>query len=488
MKSSLLSSEFQPTKGNILVVDDNPANLRLLIDILGQQGYQVRPVPNGKIALAAATGLPPDLILLDIMMPDMDGYQVCQMLKSEPKTADIPIIFISAINEVIDKVKAFQVGAVDYITKPFQIEEVLVRVHTHLQIRLLQKNLAREKKILTQTIEQLQLTQEQLIHREKMAALGQLIAGIAHEINTPMGAIRSSVENLTDFFTNKLTRLPQLLQALSPQETEYVKYILEIYQRRNTTYSTREKRQLRRNINDQLQEAGITGADTLADTLVDLGFEGGNSIINILPLLKNDSGKKVLNMAYELATLQSSSETILTATERASKVVFALRSYARYESGGQLVRSNIAEGIETILTLYHNQLKQGVEVIRNYEDIPPIDCYPDELNQVWTNLISNALAAMENKGILTIKSKKVASEIVVSIEDNGSGIPVDVQPKIFDPFFTTKASGEGSGLGLDIVKKIVDKHGGKIAVTSVPNNTIFTVTLPIERASEANNA
>ncbi|MCC3466034.1 MAG: response regulator, partial [Microcoleus sp. PH2017_06_SFM_O_A] len=114
-------------RANILVVDDTPQNLRLLAEILSNQGYQVRPVPNGKLALSAAQKMPPDIVLLDIMMPDMDGYEVCQRLKDSEVTKDIPVIFISAINDVMDKVKAFAVGGVDFITKPFQVEEVLAR-------------------------------------------------------------------------------------------------------------------------------------------------------------------------------------------------------------------------------------------------------------------------------------------------------------------------------------------------------------------------
>src|SRR5689334_13948607 len=127
------------SKVNILVVDDTLENLRLLVDILEEQGYEVRPAPNGKLALSGAQGLPPDLILLDIMMPDMDGYQVCSKLKADERTKNIPVIFISAVNEIIDKVKAFEVGGVDYITKPFQVEEVLARVETHLALQGLQK-------------------------------------------------------------------------------------------------------------------------------------------------------------------------------------------------------------------------------------------------------------------------------------------------------------------------------------------------------------
>ncbi|OQX24530.1 MAG: hypothetical protein BWK80_20320 [Desulfobacteraceae bacterium IS3] len=133
------------TKTNILVVDDIPANLRLLAEILANREYMVRPVPDGARALAAAKGAPPDLILLDIMMPNMSGYEVCEQLKSDERTRDIPVIFISAQNEIMDKVKAFSLGAVDYITKPFQAEEVLARVETHLTLRNLQKRLEEEK-------------------------------------------------------------------------------------------------------------------------------------------------------------------------------------------------------------------------------------------------------------------------------------------------------------------------------------------------------
>jgi sigma-B regulation protein RsbU (phosphoserine phosphatase) len=128
-------------KGNILIVDDTPANLRLLSKMLAEQGYQVRPVPDGPLALAAARAEPPELILLDIRMPEMNGYEVCEHLKADAQTRDIPIIFISALDETGDKVKAFTVGGVDYVTKPFQFAEVLARVETHLALRRLQKQL-----------------------------------------------------------------------------------------------------------------------------------------------------------------------------------------------------------------------------------------------------------------------------------------------------------------------------------------------------------
>jgi signal transduction histidine kinase len=464
-------------KGNILVVDDTPANLHLLIDILSKQGYEVRPAPNGKFALSAAKGMPPDLILLDIMMPGMNGYEVCEQLKTDERTKDIPVIFVSAINEVLDKVKAFAIGGVDYITKPFQVEEVLARVAAHLAIRNLQRSLSKKNEELTTTLHQLRSTQAQLIQSEKMAALGQLIAGIAHEINTPLGAISSSINNIAGFFAENLQTLPEFFQGLSAENQQDFFALMEKSSQQTTSFSSKEKRQIRKALQQQLEEMGIENADNLASTLVTLGIY--DDIQPFLRLLQDPDRDKLLKTAYDLASFQKSTKTIMTATDRAAKIVFALKSYARYDNFEEKVQANIVEGIETVLTLYQNQLKQGVEVIRNYQELPPIWCYSDELNQVWTNLIHNAVQAMSNRGTLKIDVTQQERFIKVQITDSGCGIPEEIMPRIFEPFFTTKPPGEGSGLGLDIVKKIVEKHQGKIAVSSLTGQTTFTVFLPI---------
>ena len=465
------------SKGNILVVDDTPANLRLLVDILTENGYKVRPVPNGKLALSAARGFPPDLILLDIMMPEINGYEVCEKLKADKLTCDIPVIFISAINDVLDKVKAFGVGGVDYISKPFQVEEVLARVGTHLAMSYLQKSLQTKNEELSTTLEQLKATQSQLIQSEKMALLGQLIAGIGHEINTPLGAIRASVDNIADFLNQALENLPKFLQQLSPERQQDFFALLHKSLQQDMGFSSKEKRQLKRALIRQLQSQNIANAETIADTLVDLGIY--DEIEIFLPLLKDPDSQMILNTAYQLSTLKKSTKTISTATDRAAKIVFALKSYARYDATAEKVETNITDGIETILTLYHNQIKQGVDVIRNYANLPPVLCYPDELNQVWTNLIHNALQAMNNQGTLTIDTTRQDTRVLISIIDSGKGIPQEIQHKIFEPFFTTKPAGQGSGLGLDIVKKILKKHEGTIEVESIPGKTRFTVSIPI---------
>jgi two-component system, NtrC family, sensor kinase len=470
--------DSETSKGNLLIVDDTPANLRLLSNILKEQGYQVRPTPSGELALSAAQGMPPDLILLDINMPQMDGYEVCERLKANDRTCHIPVIFISALNDILDKVKAFSVGGVDYITKPFQVEEVLARVETHLSLCRLQQSLQEKNRDLETTLEQLQTTQNELVQSEKMAALGQLIAGIAHEINTPLGAIRSSVENISEFLTTSIEQLPTFFQNLSPERNQDFLALIKRSNSQQHVLSSREKRQIKRTLVGQLEAYNVPDADALATILLGIGVLDNLEIFR--SLIEDENNTAILKNAYEIASLQRSTRTIVTASDRAAKVIFALRTYARQDSSGERAIANLTDGVETVLTLYQNQIKMGVDVIRSYAEIPSIFCYPDELNQVWTNLIHNALQAMKNKGTLSIGVQQKDKYIAVSITDSGAGIPPEIQSKIFTPFFTTKPPGEGSGLGLDIVKKIVEKHQGTIEVESVPGQTQFTVSLPIE--------
>ncbi|MCC3405028.1 MAG: CBS domain-containing protein [Microcoleus sp. PH2017_10_PVI_O_A] len=347
--------------------------------------------------------------------------------------------------------------------------------------KLAESALSQKNAELAHTLEELKRTQQELIQSEKMAALGQLIAGVAHEINSPLGAIRSSVQNIADFWAEQLQQLPIFFQQLSPERQHDFFALLYNSSTETDNLSSKEKRQLKKLLQRQLESEKIDDADSLACTLLDIGISS-NNLESFLPLLKDSTSPNILKIAYEFATVQKSTKNIVTATDRAAKIVFALKSYSRYDQSGSKAIANITDGIDTVLTLYHYQIKHGVEVVRNYgNDLPSVLCYPDELNQVWTNLLHNALQAMGNKGVLKIDVKHEDNAISVCITDSGPGIPPEIMPRIFEPFFTTKPPGEGSGLGLDIVHKIIKKHQGKLQVESVPGQTQFTVFLPLEQ-------
>ena len=478
MKDEINPLKLNNYKGNILVVDDTPENSDMLGEILREKGYRVQTTNTGELALSSVRKFQPNLILLDIVMPDMDGYQICSQLKVNEKTREIPVIFIQGVSEILDRVKAFAVGGVDYIIKPFQVPEVLARVETQLALQNLQKSLECKDREFAKILEQLTSTQSQLIASEKMAVLGQLIAGIAHEINTPLGAISASISNIYKSFDNVAKQLPQLCQQLSAEQLVNF-FSLSAAARENLqAISFREERKLKRAFQQALESQGVEDADTIAATLVKMGFT--QDISSYIPLLKTNNSALIIEVAYNMAVQQQNSTNIMLAVERASKLVLALKSYARYDNSGERIESQVSEGIDLVLTIYQNQLKHGIETIKNYAEVPAILCYPEELHQVWTNLIHNAIQAMDGKGKLQIDVLTQDRYIVVRVTDSGCGIPVQIKDQIFEPFFTTKPSGEGSGLGLDIVRKIIDKHCGRIEVNSVPGNTTFTVYLPLD--------
>lgn len=290
------------------------------------------------------------------------------------------------------------------------------------EIEEINKELQRQKEELQKTLENLKQAQSQLVQSEKMASLGQLVAGIAHEINNPVNFISAGVDSLS---TN----------------LEEIRQVLDIYHKVTSA-----------NVKEKLKE--------IEELKVKVEYKEAIREINKLI------------------------ESIKNGTNRTTEIVRGLRTFSRLDED-ILKMADIHEGLDSTLILLHNKYKNRIEIIRNYGNIPLIECYPGQLNQVFMNILSNAVDAIDEKGTITISTSISDRFIQVSIKDTGQGIPENIREKIFDPFFTTKGVGKGTGLGLSITQSIIEKHKGSINVKSEKEKgTEFIITLPVKQTKE----
>jgi signal transduction histidine kinase len=431
-------------KATILIVDDNPTNLKVLCGAISDFGWEILVATDGESAIEQAEYAKPNLILLDVMMAGMDGFQTCHNFKKNTETQDIPIIFMTALSESIDKVKGLSLGAVDYITKPFQTEEVLARINVHLKNYFLNKKLEEQKqelefkvtertKELSEALNELQESQLQLIQTEKMLSLGQLVAGIAHELNNPIGFINGNLNFLTEYADNLINHIDLYQKYYPNPETEITKHAKKI----------------------DLEEISVDLPQVISSMIVGI--------------------------------------------ERISELSSSIRNFSRSDTN-QKIEFDIHDGLNSTLTILKYRLKANnkrpeIEIIKNYAAMPIIKCYPGQLNQVFMNIISNAIDALdeyleaceysesEKRQIaitITTIFKDISNTVSISIKDNGPGMAPEIKEHIFQKFFTTKVIGKGTGLGLSISRQIIEeKHKGKINCFSTSGDgTEFIIEIP----------
>ncbi|HTH14679.1 MAG TPA: ATP-binding protein [Spirochaetia bacterium] len=328
---------------------------------------------------------------------------------------------------------------------------------------------------LERALDDLGRAQTHLVQSEKMAALGQMIAGIAHELNTPLGAIHASNESIALLLQKVLQGLPEIPQELAGLQRRF--YESSIRDLAVVPSVTLRKR--RREIQSALADRSLDAGEEILDFLVELGVTTGWEEWE--PLLTHPQGPATIRLTYEMVCLERSSLVIASASDKAAKVIHALRTFSHQAQETTFERVSVRLGLETVLTLFQNRLKGGVVVRTEFDDRARVWGLEDKLNQVWTNLIANALAAMGDRGSLEILVTMAEGLVRVAVVDNGPGVDPGIRSRIFEPFFTTKKTGEGSGLGLDICRKIVEEHHGKIDFESCPGRTEFYVELPEAR-------
>ncbi len=587
----------------ILIVDDQPDNLRVLSQILNEQGYLVRKALSGKLALNTCQKSLPDLILLDINMPDMNGYLVCQHLKENQKTCRIPIIFISALDDVLDKEKAFDVGGVDYITKPFQVREVILRIENHLKLNSLQLKLQEQNVALQQEIAERQKIQESLElsearNRSLLDAIPDLMLRIskfgvlldyikANNALQPKNNLgidkthgRNYIEffdkdkvigkNLSEFLSSDLSiwLMYYVEEVLSTSEIKIGEYVQQInshwhaYEVRfvksgeyevlvlvrdiserkqaeaerlkSEALLTSQKQQIEQALNDlknaQVQLIQNEKMVALGQLVAGIAHEINNPVnfiyanltyahnyieelINIVQAYQeeypNPSPKiqelvKDVELTFLIEDVQSIIDAMHKGAKRIQQIVISLQNFSRLNEA-EMKSVDIHEGIDNTILILQHKLREtanrpAIEIIKEYGELRLVNCYASQLNQVFLNLLNNAIDAIDLKchqrseakdenlrsfnPTIRIVTESIASNTVrIRIADNGNGIADSVRSRLFDPFFTTKPVGSGTGLGLSISYQIVvQKHGGRLTCCSSPGEgSEFAIEIPVEQ-------
>jgi signal transduction histidine kinase len=417
-----LSPNALENNRRILIVDDEQPIREVFAACLSVR-YSCVTATSVKEALGHLAREPFAIVLSDVYMPGLSGVELLrEVVTRYPDTAVIMVSGVDRTQRVLDTLR---LGAFDYLVKPCDLDVLEHSVERALERRALlcsarryKQDLEKQNAELARRKAELERLQAQIVHNEKMASLGQLAAGVAHELNNPAGFIYGNMGILSDY-ADGLQRLLKLYDALPMPDA-----------------------QMSAQIHALKEEIGYQ------ESLGDL-----NSIIN----------------------------DCLDGAERICDVVQNLRTFSRLDEA-EYKKVDLHEGLESTIRLLSRYYTSGtVTLKRDYGQLPPVDCFAGQLNQVWMNLLVNAAQAVDHGGEVTITTRLVYETVLVTITDTGCGIAPEYLDKIFDPFFTTKPVGEGTGLGLSITHSVIERHGGFIKVESRPGRgTTFRVSIPVD--------
>lgn len=379
-------------------------------------------------AIQTALELQPSVILQDLVMPEVDGLMLLRWFRMNPATAQVPMVVLSNKEDAMMKAEAFTHGANDYLIKLPDPIELVARIRYHAQAyqNIQSLNLATaiaqaKTKDLEVALEQLQSTQAQLIQTEKMSGLGQMVAGIAHEINNPVNFIQGNIKHIQEYFDDLFK-------------------MIDVYQHSPVQVSPENQ-------------------ETLDE--IDLDY------------VRQDSNQAISSMRK--------------GADRISMIVKSLRNFARLDQAEQK-EVDLHEGLDSTVLLLQHRLGSTIQVERQYAQLPLVQCYPAQLNQVFMHVLNNAIDGLKHneyqpdKKIVITTNALGDDRVQIQIQDNGPGIPLEIQEKIFDPFFTTKPVDEGKGLGLSVSYRIIQEHLGRINVVSPSGQgACFKIELPVQQ-------
>jgi len=521
--------------GVILAVDDSQHSLLMLTDILEAEGYDVRPADSGKLALASVESTKPDLILLDIRMPGMDGFEVCRRLKERMDTREIPLVFISSLTDVSDRVQGLELGAVDFISKPFQKEELLARIRTHLELSRLRSRLEQRVRERTAQLiaanEQLRLElaerrraeQESLENEQLFRSMADAAPVIVWTsgADTQINFVNKHALTFTGRTFEDLAR-DRWKEVIHPQDLErdYLANIPLIAARREY----RAEYRLRRADGEYRWMLDTASPRLLADGSF-AGYIG--IVIDITDVKQNQErllaaqklesvGVLVSGLAHNFNNLMGAIiaeadlglselspdsaaygnvERISAIAIRAADIVFTLTVYASPAPAGEQTAVNLSSVAEQVMQLIKATVPRNIKFsIDVAPKLPPIRADMSHMRQVVMNLLTNACESLDSEeGLICVTTSRVrlgpgdpsisqfglteGDFVRLSVSDTGCGIPSAMKSRIFDPFYTTKFLGRG--LGLAAVQGIVRSLGGAIEVQSTPGSgSTFQILFP----------